>query len=91
MTQSYTITTKVTPQHGHQDSNVPQWLSFNFESKRKIFLHKVILQDVVVYTPGKRKKVKTIHHFTRSESRELMANITTSMHRKEGGEQTSTG
>lgn len=49
------------------------------------------LQDVVVDTPRKSKKAKTIHHLTKSESRELMTNIATLMIRKEGEEQTPTG
>ncbi|XP_059068859.1 uncharacterized protein LOC131859285 [Cryptomeria japonica] len=90
VTQSYAMTAQVTPQGGKQDSNVPRWLGFNFERKRKIVLSKVTLQDVMVETPKKRKRENNLHHLIRNESGEVLASIATPMPGNEGEEPTPT-
>lgn len=61
------ITTDIVSHEGDKDKDVPQWVEFTFEKKRrKVVLPKVTLQREITEEPRKVKKPKTMHHLLRT-------------------------
>lgn len=73
------------------DDTVPQWLSFTFKKKEKFFLPNLTIQDVIKKYLRRMKKKKTIHHFSRTDSWEVIADIVAPVQDTEGSSQATPG
>lgn len=69
------ITVNIVPHEGEKDKDVPQWLKFTFEKKEKVVLPKVTLQQAITEESWKTKKAKIVHHLSRIESGEVIADV----------------
>lgn len=65
----------IVPHEGEKDKDVPQWLNFTFEKKKKVVLPKVTLQQAITEEPRKTNRAKTMHHLLRTCSSEVIADV----------------
>lgn len=72
----HVITVDIVSHQGDKDEDMPQWLEFTFEKKkRKEELPQVTLQQVITEEPPKAKKIKTVHHLSKTGSSEVIADV----------------
>lgn len=72
----HVITTDIVPHQDDKDDDIPQWLEFTFgKKKRKAKLSKVTLQQVITEEPPKAKKLKIVHHLSKTSSGEVIIDV----------------
>lgn len=83
-TETHRITAEVTVHGEEKDDNLPQWLNFTFKKKEKVVLLNSTLQQAIIESPRRAKRAKTIHHLSRTDSRDVIASIATPVPDSEG-------